>query len=378
MSDNPVDNFTKDMLKDEETEKAKKELYGKKLVLDTRKVNLEMERVTQAEKEMELARATHFGALTEDQIENLKKQNDEYIESAKNGATFVNEEFSGIVPFFRKNLILVGGVTGEGKSTTVANIVWSTLQQKNPATGKWRRALVITNEEKSEDVYNRVTCLAKGWHYVNHDKFSEDQKNTFGEWISKLAKDGRLTVVDNNHNGALGLTTSIEGIQTIFDNLIRDKEYYDVVIIDYYQNFKYSKNNPTLNEFSVQATLANLLDRYKNEYPAPIVVLAQINPPDDEDKVPFQYRIKGRKIIMDPSTFVMEMIADKGNLRTQWVIHKSRFTESIGKGFFTGYSKGKFVKYDQEFQREVLRLKEERQWAKIGRHVFEDKKEDKK
>lgn len=334
-------------------ETLKQETWQKKLILDNKIVSARLEQIEKNEKDIEIAKASNFGALTIGQINNIQQENDQYILAAKNGMEFICKSFKNAVPFFRKNFILIGGKTGDGKSTTVANIVHSVISKKNPSTGKTRRALVLTNEERAEDFYNRVTCLLNGWHYTNHDKFTEEQINTFRQFIPILASNGRLTVVDNNHNGSHGVTTTIEGIETIFDSLIVNKEYYDVVIIDYYQNIISSQRNPNMTENEVQSRLARMMDKYKNTYPAPIVMMAQVNAPDKDQKVPFQQRIKGRKVIMDPATMVMEMVADRPNLRTQWVIWKSRFTEAVGKDFFTGYDYGKYVEYTNEFAEEV-------------------------
>lgn len=347
-----------------EQEQLKKEVQARDLVLRDARTRSQFETLEQNKRDMEIAKSLNFGSMSPEDLDEIIRDSEEYIEAARNSMTFINTEFSGVIPFFRKNLIFIGGKTGEGKSTTVANIAFSTIRQINPQTGKKRRVLVITNEEKREDVYNRITCLGKGWAYTNHDKFTDEQKKTFSAGIKALSP--HVVVVDNSHRGAHGLTTSIEGICNIFDNLIRDKEYFDAVIIDYYQNIKFSKNDPALDEFKVQAKLAAKLDEYKNIYPAPIVLLSQVNPPDKEDKTPFQFRIKGRKIIMDVATCAIEMVADRESYRTQWTVHKSRFNETIGTGFFTGFSKGMYVQYDHNFITEVARLKEQRMMAKAG------------
>lgn len=356
--------------KNMELEKLKADTAAKRAVLDAKRVSSQLELVEQNERDMAQARATDFGALTDEQIAKLQQENDEYMEAAKNAMTFIIPEFDNLVPFFRKNFILIGARTGEGKSTAVANIAFTMLQ-------KGKRVLVLTNEEKAEDFYNRVTALSMGWHYTNHNKFTDEQKITFKRGIKALASNGKLTVVDNNHNGSTGVTTTLEGIATVFDNLIAKQEYYDVVLIDYYQNIIHSQKYPHLSENEAQSRLSRMMDKYKNTYPAPIVMMAQINAPDEKDKTPFQYRIKGRKIIMDPATFAVEMIRNTEGSFTKWVVHKSRFTEAIGKDIKTGYDKGRFVKYDSAFIERAQKNAYRRTDEKLDKKI-EDKKEEKK
>lgn len=354
-----------------ETDKLRAEVQKRDLILKDARTKHQIETLEQNKAELEKAASISFNALSGDALTKIKQANSDYIHAARNSMSFMNDEFKGIIPYFQKNLIFIGGKTGEGKSTTVANIAFSTLKQINPQTSKTRKVLVITNEEKTEDVYNRVTCLVNGWSYTNHDKFTDEQVLAFEKGIDTLST--RMVVIDDSHEGAHGLTTSIEGICQIFDNLIRDKIFFDAVIIDYYQNIKHSKTDPGMDEFKVQAKLAAKLDIYKNIYPAPIILMAQVNPPDKEDKTPFQFRIKGRKIIMDVATCAIEMVADRENYRTQWTIHKSRFNESVGKGFWTGFSRGRYVSYDNTFIMEVARLKENRMLARAGVATKEDK-----
>ncbi|NJO48268.1 MAG: AAA family ATPase [Leptolyngbyaceae cyanobacterium RM2_2_4] len=363
------DDFNKNMKKVAELEALKTDTAAKKAVLDNKRVSSQLEQVEQNERDMAIARNTNYGALTQEQILDIQKNNDEYMEAAKFAMTFIIPKFDNLVPFFRKNFILVGARTGEGKSTAVANIAFTTMQEKNKATGKLRRVLVLTNEERAEDFYNRITSLINGWHYTNHSKFTQQQRDMFHKMIPLLAAGGRLTVIDNNHNGSHGVTTSIEGIATVFDNLIANQEYYDVILIDYYQNIIHSQKYPHWSENEVQAKLSRMMDKYKNAYPAPIVMMAQINPPDKDDKIPFQHRIKGRKIIMDPATFAVEMIRDTKLQMTKWVIHKSRFTEAIGQDLKTGYDKGKFVEYTSAFATKVQTAAYEREARKLNQQI---------
>lgn len=355
-------------------ETKKRDVASKKLIIEERRVNNEMEKLVKNDKELAIAQASNFGSLSKEQIEKIQVDSYEYIHAARNCMRFINKDFDGIIPYFRKNLILVGGKTGEGKSTTVSNIAASTLRQINPDTGERCKVLVITNEEKVEDVYNRITCYAKGWSYTNHDRFTDEQIKTFNDYIPVLAKDGWLTVIDDSHGSTAempmsGVTTSLEGIKAIFDNLIANKQYFSAICIDYYQNVKTSKKNPSMNEWEVQAQLAALLDQYKNIYPAPIVLMAQVAPPNEENTVPFKYRIEGRKSILNVCTACIEMVADRENLRTEWLIHKSRFNESVGSSFKTGYDKGRFVEYTPEFQTNVIKIKERQQAAEQDKTI---------
>lgn len=348
------------------------DLDKKKKEIELNRVTNQYERIKEGERKVALASEASFGPLSMERVLELAKESTEYIESAAASMKFISEVFDGIVPFFSKNMILIGAKTGEGKSTCVANIVRSTIAQNNPATGKPRRCLVITNEENIVDFYNRVTCLLKGWHYVNHDKFTQEQKDTFEQYIKLLSKDGRLTVVDDNHrtaggHTADGITTTVEGIETIFKNLMRDQEYYDVVIIDYYQGVMESSKDATMDEYKVQRKLTHILEKYRKVYPAPIILMAQTNPPERDTPTPFQVRIQGTKLICTKATMIIEMIANREELTTEWLIHKGRYAESTGTSVFTGYKNGLFVKRDEKFVADVRAMREKKAAAEFDK-----------
>ena len=173
------DDFQKKIAEVAEFEELKRNVQKKKTILDNKRTDAQMQRLEQNEKDLEIAKITNFGGMDDEQRKAVKLANSSYINAARTSMSFINNTFKGVIPFFQKNLILIGGKTGEGKSTTVANIAFATMRQVNPATGKTRRVLVISNEEKTEDVFNRITCLIKGWAYTNHDKFTDQQIATF-------------------------------------------------------------------------------------------------------------------------------------------------------------------------------------------------------
>lgn len=341
-------------------EKKKQEVIEKRLELDSHRLTVELDRVKQEEKELGLAKNANFGLMSQEQVSKIILDSEEYMEAARNKTVFINEDFEDSIPYFRKNLITIMGSTSNGKSTVVSNIVRSTIAQKNP-NGTHKTVLVITNEQLSEDFYNATACQIKGWEYVNHHEFTDEQREFFKTTTQFLAGTGLVTVIDNNYNGSHGVTTSIEGIAAIFDNLIATKQYYDVVLIDYYQNIFYSKQDPKMDEFRAQRTLCKMLDVYKNSYPAPIVLLAQSKSQNKDESIPYKFRIEGTKLISNVSTCVVEIVADRDNLRTEWTVHKSRFQKGVvNKVIWTGYEKGVYVPYNDEFKEKVQKLQEKR------------------
>jgi hypothetical protein len=354
-----IKDFDEKLARIVELDKREKIIKEKELEIREHRVNHQHEQLVTTITEIQKAKTVDYSHVTAEYLAQMIKENDEYMEAAKNPLPFINGDFNGIVPFFKKNLILIGGKTGEGKSTTVANVVVRLLMSK--VNGKVPKILIIVNEEKPEDVYNRITCFLRGWKYSDHHEFTDEQRAEFKKMIPILAQ--AIVVVSDDFEGVRGTTTTIEGITGVFDDIIDNHKHFDAILFDYYQNVTSSKNEPMLDEFKVQRKLAHLLNNYKNKLPAPLVLFAQINPPQDpENPSPFSVRIKGTKMICDAATFIMEMIPERENLRTKWVVHKSRFTTAMTERptFYSGFDKGRYVEYDAAWIAKVTKAANDR------------------
>lgn len=313
----------------------------------------------QARKQEELRiKGLDLSKAETDRINQLADESDEYLKAAREAKIFLNDDFRGIIPFFPRNILLAAASTGDGKSTTSANLTTQTLKQGG-------RVLVITNEEHPADVYNRVTCLLRGWSYANHANFTEEQRKTFRQSMLNLSK--RLSVIDNTYNNSFSHTTSLEGVRTILMSLVEKKVHYDLIILDYYQNINVSVENPQLKDWEVQHRLGKFLDTFKNVYPAPIVVLAQMKP--RTDGLSFKEAIEGRKSILNVATCAIEVVAERDLKRTAWTIRKSRFAETVGKTIYTGYDRGAYVRYDQAFKERVQMQKQQEERNQVMSQV---------
>jgi archaellum biogenesis ATPase FlaH len=297
--------------------------------------------------------------------EKLNQENVEYLENAAASPEFLTDDFSDIVPFFEKNLIIIGAKSGEGKSTISANIALGTIQQN-------KHCLMITNEEVDTDVFNRVTCLLKGWPYNNHKSFTKEQVKTFGDNYVLLGK--RLSVINDMSNGTGGTTTTIQGLKGILDKVIASEIKPGCIIIDYFQNINEDIDAIGEGEYFVLKKVASLLDKYRKYVGCPIVVMVQMKAESDESS-DFKFRIEHCKEIYTKSTCALEVKADRENRRTVFSVRKARFTDSLGKDVHVGFDRGRYVKYDHAFRTKARLEGDRKKQESITANVFNTNKE---
>lgn len=317
-------------------------LKKKESVIKKTRIEHQFDQIEETNKELEAQKKVVIDQIRQEYIEKIQSENSSYFLQARNSPIFLDDQFRGVIPFFTNNVILIGAPTGTGKSTITANIALQTVKQ-----GK--KILVITNEEITKDVYNRVICLIKNWSYHDHSSITPEQVGTFNELTPVLMQ--KMTVIDDHYGGGIGMTTTIEGMTTIFQKIIEEGNLYDVVVIDYYQNVESSKKSVELDIYKVQQKFCKLLDKYKSILKGPVVVLAQVR--DNDEKTPFKIRIEGKKDISNVATMSLELVADRENRVTTFTVRKARFPDTANNSYKLGFEKGRYVKYSNEFRLQV-------------------------
>lgn len=347
MSSEDVDKMLADALGENEKYKTAddrkhEEIVQKKKEIDEFNINSKYDSIVRAKRQAEILDGMDLDVDATEYRNTIIERNTEYLDNAKNGGIFLDESFHSYVPYFAKNLILIGAKSGNGKSTIAANLAYNAIINN-------QRALIITNEEAEEDFYNRTICLLKGWHYTNHDQFTDEQKKTFNLGISALSQ--KMMVISDVWKDRPGTTTTLEGIIATFEAIKKSKQKYDVIVVDYYQGLSQSILNPAMSDWQVQQEFATYLNGFVKSYPhAPVIVLSQLKEGDET----FKNKIEGRKVIFNRCTCAIEIKPNFDLRCSEFHFHKARHNQAVGKHIKMGYDKGMFVAYNDAFKMKAL------------------------
>lgn len=302
-----------------------------------------------------------------EEYKRLAKANEEFVKLARSGGAKVFldlESFKDKIVLFPKNIVYLSAETGKGKSTTVANLTYSYLK------GSPKKILIITNEENTEDVINRIAFINEGWSYKGQDEITEEQLPVCTKYFDALA--GRVTITHDYSNGVGGMTTTLEGIKAICSSLLKKhkdgEKPYDIIMVDYIQKIDGSTKRSESGWNNLKDVLY-YLDNFKNVYPAPIVIFGQ-QEDDSSGEKSYKEKIKGWKGIGEVAGIVVEIKTDFENLRTEWIIRKNRFKGGVGTSVFTGFERGKFIEYTPEFANKTEINKEKKQHKDLLSSVF--------
>lgn len=266
--------------------------------------------------------------LPDGYVEQLKEENKTLLESINNQMPFITKNLSEKVTIYAPSLTLIGAETGSGKSTVAANIAYVNLLNG-------RKTLIISNEERKIDVFNRISCLHHGLNLNKIKEFTSEENQKMNDYLDTVVQYVRVIDGEIPH-----LTNSLTGVNGILENICQKDHYWDCIILDYYQKVDKS-DSIYATQLDTLTALGLSLEKYSKKVRAPIIVLSQLHPSTKENAI-FESRIKMARHILTVATLCLEVKSNKNEHSTIWTCHKNRFGTS-GWSITTKWEKGRYI-----------------------------------
>jgi archaellum biogenesis ATPase FlaH len=247
---------------------------------------------------------------------------------------FVGPRLTESVALCPKDYVLIGGVSGRGKSTLVSNIALPILE-----AGK--KVVIISTEETAFEIMKRTMALKLGYDYGGEKNWEEYKRMRVLQEYKKYINN--FIIIDylyETKDGVRSMVSTMEGIENVLEGL-REEEP-GVIIIDYLTKISTSITNPDLHSHTVIDNVAKIIEEFQKSAKIPIVAFCQLRAQKGDDK--FQERIKGRQSIYDYVTTAAEVISDPESNTTTIKFDKVR---KIPSGFQWSveltYVNGKYI-----------------------------------
>lgn len=270
----------------------------------------------------------------------VSKSNTERMQQYKKARALRDEIRKRKVPFITPNflpnfslcqgMILVGGLSGKGKSTAAANVLAGFLKHVKNGT-----AIVISNEENIDSIYDRVSCIMAG---ISYNDFLNNKVNQVDHDMivdTSLALTSQIEVVDDDNWDM----SCLEDVQAVLDHAAQNG--VGLVVVDYYQTINTSRKDPHLESYTVLKKLGFYLKDYGRKHGLPVVVFAQLNPKGEGAEM--QARVQNDKTVYNHAFTAIEISPDFETGLTTFTVHKDRFSPYTGKEVIMKFDKGKYV-----------------------------------
>lgn len=231
--------------------------------------------------------------------------------------------------FLSQGLVLVGGKSGRSKTTTGANLIAGFLKN---CPGK--SAIVISNEEAPDALYERVACVLTQNNYLDlfHGRMKAPAQEAVYACIDKILP--RLEVVTEGDHWDM---SQMEDVQAVLETAAKNK--VGMVLIDYLQTITGSRLDPQAESFAVSKKLGFYFKEYGKRNGVPVIVLAQLA---DNGGAEFSSRIQNDKTIFNHAFIAVEVIPDFEASTAKFLIQKDRFCGCTGKEVTMNFRGGSY------------------------------------
>lgn len=230
-----------------------------------------------------------------------------------------------------QGLAVIGAKSGRAKSTTASNVLAGFLS----GTVSNKTAIVISNEEATDAIYERTACILLGLSYIELSKGGLSVKEEVA--IERCIEEVIIPRVEVVEDGKFNMSY-IEDVQSVLETAATDK--VGLVIVDYLQCITQSRNNPALEAFQISKQLGFYFKDYGKKYGVPVVCFAQLS--DGSSGADFAGRVQNDKTFFNHSFLAIEIEPDFETLTTKFKVHKDRFFGHTGKEVVMDFKGGKY------------------------------------
>lgn len=228
-------------------------------------------------------------------------------------------------------LILIGGISGKGKSTLLANLL-AGFVKANPN----KKAVVITNEESLSAIYDRIACILeeKSFHRFYTGELKQSDLDQLAERVESLIRTN-VEVVDSKDYDM----TCMEDVQAVFQYAVESKA--GLAALDYYQTITHSKEHPEMEAFAVLKRMGGWLKTFVKNIPNPIITLVQLRQGTPGEG--FKERVENDRQIFNHAHQCIEIQPNFETRETKARVVKSRYGADDINEVTLQYKDGRFV-----------------------------------
>jgi predicted ATP-dependent serine protease len=229
-----------------------------------------------------------------------------------------------------QGLALVGAKSGRAKSTTASNVLAGFLRAVPN-----RSAIVVSNEEATDAIYERTACILLGMNYIHlaRGELSPKEEREIEECIIKHIIPRVEVVEDGKFN-----MSYIEDVQSVLETAASDK--VGLVVVDYLQCITQSRIHPEMEAFQVSKKLGLYFKEYGKQYGVPVVCFAQLS--DGASGADFAGRVQNDKTIYNHAFLAIEIEPDFDTCTAKFRVHKDRFFGHTGKEVVMDFKGGAY------------------------------------
>jgi replicative DNA helicase len=228
-------------------------------------------------------------------------------------------------------LVLIGGVSGKGKTTLLANLLAGFVKHSQ------KKAVVVTNEESLGSLYDRVACVLTS---LNFNKFYEGRLSPTDMGLVEDTAYELMKQVEVVDNPAYDMAC-MEDVESVLEHAAND--HLGLVAVDYHQTVNSSRADPSLESFSVLKRLGFWLKDYSKRVPIPILNLVQLRKGSEGEE--FKERIENDRTIYNHAFQCIEVLPDFDACQSTFRVVKDRYGQQQTQEIVMKYEAGRFV-YD--------------------------------